>query len=107
MEELDVDGVGEWLIERGFSSQIAKAFSGNLCTLFFSWGANLICNVDQEMDGEAVMQAFAVCPGPDCLKEVISKPFGTRVKVYTAIKTFLAKNNQARVSPVKKFFFKV
>ena len=30
MEELDVGGVGEWLIEKGFSSQVAKAFAGKL-----------------------------------------------------------------------------
>lgn len=53
--------------------------------------------VDEEMDGTAVMQAFATCPGPDCLKEVIDRPYGTRVKVYTAIKAFLEKDNKLRV----------
>lgn len=43
---------------------------------------------DQEMDGAALVQAFASCSGPDCLKSVISK-FGIRVKVYTAIKSRL------------------
>jgi hypothetical protein len=50
--------------------------------------------IDQEMNGTAIIQAFATCPGPDCLKEVIDKPYGTRVKVYTAIKTFLEKDNK-------------
>ncbi len=97
MEELDVNGVGEWLIEKGFSSQVAKAFAGKLA-LFLTVGSSVRGLVDQEMDGEAILQAFAACPGPDCLKEVISKPFGTRVKVYTAIRSVLAKYNQGKVS---------
>ena len=40
------------------------------------------------MDGAAIVQTFATCSGPDCLKSVISK-FGFRVKVYTAIKAQL------------------
>ena len=35
------------------------------------------------MDGEATVAAFATCPGPDCLKEVVPK-YGSRVKVYNA-----------------------
>ena len=38
------------------------------------------------MDGTATMQA--ACPSPDCLREVINKHFGTRVKVYSAVKSF-------------------
>ena len=53
MEELDVDGVGEWLFSMGFASTMQAA-----------------------------------CPSPDCLREVINKHFGTRVKVYSAIKSF-------------------
>lgn len=58
---------------------------------------NKIDTVEQEMDGIAIVQAFATCPGPDCLKEVIDKPYGTRVKVYTAIKSFLEKEDRLRV----------
>ena len=54
------------------------------------------------MDGTALMQTFATCPGPDCLKEVIDKPYGSRVKVYTAIKTYLEKDNKLRVGVCDK-----
>jgi hypothetical protein len=49
------------------------------------------------MDGTAILQAFAACPGPDCLNSVITHAFGARVKVYTAIKTFLEKEVQEGV----------
>ena len=42
-------------------------------------------HIDQEMDGEAIMAAFATCSGPDCLKDVVRK-YGVRVKVYNTIK---------------------
>lgn len=48
-------------------------------------------STDQEMDGMAIVQTFGTASGPDCLRDVISK-FGTRVKVYSAIKFFLSKN---------------
>ena len=48
------------------------------------------------MDSTAIMQAFAACPSPDCLREVINKPFGTRVQVYSAIKSFL-EDHQSKV----------
>jgi len=43
---------------------------------------------EQDMDGEAIVEAFATCSGPDCLKDVISK-YGQRVKVYHSIKVAL------------------
>lgn len=46
--------------------------------------------LDQEMDGLAIVQTFGSSSGPDCLKNVINK-FGVRVKVYTAIKSYLEK----------------
>lgn len=48
------------------------------------------------MDGIAVSQMFAVCAGPDCLKEIIDK-CGKRVKVYTAIKCELEKTLEKEV----------
>lgn len=48
------------------------------------------------MDGTAIVQAFATCSGPDCLKEVLGK-YGIRVKVYTAIKVFLEKSMRKEV----------
>jgi hypothetical protein len=40
------------------------------------------------MDGEAIIAALASCPGSECLKDVLPKPYGTRLKVYNALKTF-------------------
>lgn len=47
--------------------------------------------LDQEMDGMAIIQTFGSISGPDCLRDVLHK-FGTRVKVYTAIKSYLDKS---------------
>ena len=46
-------------------------------------GAKLV--IEEEMDGEAIADAFSTQSGPDCLKDVIPK-FGQRIKVYKAIK---------------------
>ena len=40
------------------------------------------------MDGEAIATAFAVTPGPDCIRDVVPK-VGVRMKVYQAIKRTL------------------
>lgn len=48
------------------------------------------------MDGEATVAAFATCPGPDCIKEVVPK-YGYRVKVYNAIRAALNDNYQQKV----------
>lgn len=39
-----------------------------------------------EMDGEALVTLIGVTPGPDCLKDLISK-VGIRLKVYNHIKS--------------------
>ena len=44
--------------------------------------------IEEEMDGEAVIGAFACESGPDCLKDVVPR-FGQRIKVYNAIKKAL------------------
>lgn len=41
------------------------------------------------MDGNAILQAFATCSGPDCLRDVVKK-FGYRVKVYNFIKSAIS-----------------
>ena len=41
------------------------------------------------MDEVAIMQAFGVKQGPDCLREVIPNSYGTRLKVYSEIKALL------------------
>lgn len=40
------------------------------------------------MDGEALIDAFGTCPGPDCLKDVIPK-YGLRVKTYKRLRGLL------------------
>lgn len=50
--------------------------------------ASLIISTDQCMDGEALVAAFGVHPGPDCLKDVLPR-FGQRVKVYNVVKSAL------------------
>ena len=47
--------------------------------------------VDEEMDGMAIVQTFATDSGPDCLKSILGT-LGSRIKVYSAIKSFLSKN---------------
>ena len=59
--------------------------------------ANLLYLTEQEMDGEALMAAFATCSGPDCIKDVI-KTFGTRLKVYNVIKTAIGESYHDTVS---------
>lgn len=45
------------------------------------------------MDGEAIAAAFAVTPGPDCIRDVVKK-VGIRMKVYQAIKKALEVSRQ-------------
>lgn len=44
---------------------------------------------EQEMDGEAIMTAFAAQPGPDCLRDIIPT-YGKRLKVYKALKVCIS-----------------
>lgn len=37
MEGLNVNEVGDWLIEEGFSLEVVDAFSGTIVTGFFSY----------------------------------------------------------------------
>lgn len=45
------------------------------------------------MDGEAVRAAFAATPGPDCLKDVVTKT-GPRLRVYKAFQELIKVNLQ-------------
>lgn len=42
---------------------------------------------DEDMDGKAIAAGLATCPGPDWLKDVVTK-VGLRLKVHTALRTF-------------------
>lgn len=44
--------------------------------------------IEQGMDGEAIVSAFGVACGPDCLKEVV-KRYGDRLKIYRKLKTLI------------------
>ena len=46
--------------------------------------------IEQDMDGEAVSAAFGSTPGPDCLKDVVSK-VGSRLRVYKALRSLYEK----------------
>ena len=54
-------------------------------------------SADQDMDGEAIADAFGTFSGPDCIKDVLPK-FGQRVKVYNAIKLSLGREITSEVS---------
>lgn len=54
------------------------------------------------MDGEAIATAFAITPGPDCIRDVVPK-VGVRMKVYQAIKRTL----EVRYSYIKFKHYKV
>ena len=60
-------------------------------------------STEQEMDGEATVGAFATCPGPDCLKDVVLK-YGLRVKVYNAIRAAINEKYQQKVPRVACVF---
>ena len=46
------------------------------------------CCIDHDMDGNAIVAAFASTPGPDCLRDVLPK-VGQRMKVYMAMKRMM------------------
>ena len=49
------------------------------------------------MDGEALVTLIGVAPGPDCLKELVSK-VGLRLKVYKAVKILYDRESRETVS---------
>lgn len=57
---------------------------------------------DQEMDGEAIVNAFGICSGPDCLKDIVPK-YGQRIKVYNAIRGTLGEAFCQKVSSSFKY----
>ena len=46
------------------------------------------------MDGEALVTLIGFVPGPDCLKELITK-VGLRIKVYKLIKSLYVYNGES------------
>ncbi len=68
-----------------------------LLSSFLSDYASFVPPPDQEMDGEAVVEAFGTCSGPDCLKDVVPK-YSQRIKVYNAIKCALGEYFRQKVS---------
>lgn len=99
MESMDEDGVGCWLFEQGFSKEVIDSFIGKLYKTF-------CCKqlLDQGMDGMAIIQTINSSSGPDCLKDVVQK-FGSRVKVYTAIKNYLEEGKQVILLKCVYYYF--
>ena len=85
-----------WLKSKGFGVSVQTAFEGlhSSVIVMYTYG---IPSAEQEMDGEALMTAFATRSGPDCIKDVI-KAYGTRLKVYNAIKAAIGEAYQQNVS---------
>ena len=46
-----------------------------------------VFQLENDVDGDALMTLVGLTPGPDCLKELIPK-IGTRMKVYKLIKAY-------------------
>ena len=68
-QNITVENFGKWLGLKGFSAEIRECFEGRiyLCV-------RKLCHlVDEEMDGEAIFDAFGCQVGPDCLKDVLPK----------------------------------
>lgn len=57
---------------------------------------------EQDMDGEAVDEAFATASGPDYIKDVLPK-FGQRVKVFNALKLLRRTDTSSEVSSPQYF----
>ena len=79
-EKLTTEELAMWLEKKGFSVDVQEAFEGDQIN-----PRTITCRyyvmpkfTEQEMDGEATVAAFATCPGPDCLKEVVPK-YGPRL----------------------------
>lgn len=51
-----------------------------------------VCNLENAMDGEALLTLIGLTPGPDCLKDLVKK-VGLRLKVYKAIKVLYDTEN--------------
>ena len=104
-EKMSTTEMAMWLQKNGFSVDVQEAFEGKIASHVFAViymynGKLSVCRIpiytEQGMDGEATVAAFATCPGPDCIKEVVPK-YGYRVKVYNAIRAALNENYQQRV----------
>lgn len=56
--------------------------------------SNLILIIDEYLDGSAITIGLSTSPGPDWLKDVVSK-VGLRLKVHNALRTLY---NESQVS---------
>ena len=94
-ENMSTNDIIQWLAQNGFSEEVQKSFDSMMKqhsryeSMFFLPG--------EEMDGEALFDAFGCQSGPDCLKDVVPK-YGQRVKVYKAIKLAMSASLIQQVS---------
>lgn len=49
------------------------------------------------MDGDAIVAAFGITSGPDCLKDVLPR-FGQRIKVYHSLREAIGETLKQEVS---------
>ena len=49
---------------------------------------SFLLNIEENMDGQALIDAFETCSGPDCIKDIIPK-YGIRVKTYKILRDLL------------------
>ena len=83
-----MEEIGDFLRNKGFSENVIDCFKGQLSRLFCIF-VKLNISEEEEMDGLAIAGAFGSLPGPDGLKDVVSK-YVTRIKVYSALKTLVS-----------------
>lgn len=62
-----------------------------------SYPIPLCRTTEEDMDGQALIDAFEMCPGPDCLKDVIPK-YGIRIKTYKALQQHLILDKKVRIT---------
>ena len=71
----------------GIPMNIIKSHEQNI-------NSNLILIIDEYLDGSAITIGLSTSPGPDWLKDVVSK-IGLRLKVHNALRTLY---NESQVS---------
>ena len=94
LSKLTKDQLSNWLQERQIPQDVVEEFQGNKGLNFVHWyvfgyPCLWLIYLENEMDGDALVTLIGVTPGPDCLKNLISK-VEIRMKVYQHIKALYA-----------------
>ena len=103
MESMSIEEVGDFLRSKGFSEEVVNCFFGQYIMM-----GEVIDNqamfLEEDMDGIAIVGAFGAHPGSDCLRDVIPK-FGTRIKVYLALKSFMSVSTATESLTVRLYLY--